>query len=52
MLHVCLPFTDIDNSCLYNIMLIPNCTSAKDVYIIATDTLNRGSGIVGSINLV
>ncbi len=33
--HVCLPFTDI------SIMLIPNCTSGKDVYILATYTINR-----------
>ncbi len=36
-----------------NIMLIPNCTSGKDVYILATDTpaytLNRGSVTVGPI---
>ncbi len=30
-------------------MLIPNCTSGKDVYILATDTLNRGNGTVGPI---
>ncbi len=30
-------------------MLIPNCMSGKDVDILATDTLNRGSGIVGPI---
>ncbi len=30
-------------------MLIPNCTSGKDVYILATDTLNSGSGVVGPI---
>ncbi len=30
-------------------MLIPNCTSDKDVYVLATDTLNRGSEIVGPI---
>ncbi len=30
-------------------MLIPNCTSGKDVHILATDTLNRGSGTVGPI---
>ncbi len=28
-------------------MLIPNCMSGKDVYILATYTLNRGSGMVG-----
>ncbi len=33
-------------------MLIPNCTSGKDIYILATDTLNRGSGTIGPINLV
>ncbi len=33
-------------------MLIHNCISGKDVYILATDTLNRGSGTVGPINLV
>ncbi len=49
MCHVCLPFTDISNSCLYDIRLIPNCTSGKDVVILATDTLNRGNGIVGPI---
>ncbi len=45
------PFTDLDNSCLYDIMLIPNCTSGKDlvVYILATYTLNRGSGRVEHI---
>ncbi len=32
-------------------MLIYNCTSGKDVYILATDTLNGGDGIVGPINL-
>ncbi len=30
-------------------MLIPNCTSGKDVYIFTTDTLDRGSGTVGPI---
>ncbi len=30
-------------------MLIPNCTSGKDVDMLARDTLNRGSGTVGSI---
>ncbi len=30
-------------------MLIPNCTSGKDVYVLAMDTLNRGSGTVGPI---
>ncbi len=30
-------------------MLIHNCTSGKDVYILATDTLNRGNGMVGPI---
>ncbi len=29
------------------IMLIPNCTSGKDVYILATDKPNRGSEMVG-----
>ncbi len=45
-------FTNISNSCLQDIMLIPNCTSGKDVYTLATDTLNNGSGTVGPINLV
>ncbi len=31
-------------------MLIPICTSGKDVYILGTDTLNRGSGMVGPIS--
>ncbi len=26
------------------VVVIPNCTSGKDVYILATDTLNKGSG--------
>ncbi len=26
---------------------IPNCTSGKDVYILVTDTLSRGSGQLG-----
>ncbi len=30
-------------------MLIPNCTFGKDVYILAKDILNRGSGTVGPI---
>ncbi len=33
-------------------MLIPNCTSGKDLYILTTDTLYIGSGKVGHINLV
>ncbi len=33
------------------IMPIPLCTSGKDVDMFATDTLNRGSGTVGHINL-
>ncbi len=33
-------------------MLIHICTSGKNVDIFATDTLNRGSGMVGPINLV
>ncbi len=33
-------------------LLIPNSTSGKDVYKLATHTLNRGSGMVGPINLV
>ncbi len=33
-------------------MLIPICISGKDVDIFATDTLNRGSGIVGAMNLL
>ncbi len=44
--HICLPFTDISN------ILRCNCTSGKDVDILATDTLNRGSGMVGHINPV
>ncbi len=35
-----------------DIMLIPNCTSGKDVYILVTDNLNRGRGTFGPINLV
>ncbi len=37
---------------LYDIIMIPNWTSGKDVYILAKDTLNRGSGTVDPINLV
>ncbi len=33
-------------------MLTPNCTSGKDVYILATDTLNRWSETVWPLNLV
>ncbi len=33
-------------------MPIPNCTSDKDVDILAADILNRGSGTVGSITWV
>ncbi len=47
--QVCLPFTDISNSCHQDIMQIPICTSGKDVYILATDTLNRGSETLGPI---
>ncbi len=47
--NVCLPFANIGNSSLYDIMLIPNFTSGKDVYILATDTLNRWSRTVGPI---
>ncbi len=35
-----------------NDYLIPICTSDKDIVIVATDTLSRGSGTVGLINLV
>ncbi len=35
-----------------DIMLIPICTSGKDVDILATYTLNRRSGTVGLIKLV
>ncbi len=43
-----LPFTNIGNSCLYDIILIPICTSGKDVDILATDTINNGeSGMMG-----
>ncbi len=50
---ICLfALTDIGYSCHCDIMLIPNCTSGKDADILATDTLNRGSGTVGPINLV
>ncbi len=31
-------------------MQIPTCTSGKDVDILATDTLSRGSGLGGPIN--
>ncbi len=30
-------------------MLIPNCTPGKDVDLLATNILNRGSGTVGPI---
>ncbi len=30
-------------------MLIHNCTSGKDVNILATDTIDRGSGMFGPI---
>ncbi len=33
-------------------MLIPICTSGKDVDILGTDILNRESGTIGPINLV
>ncbi len=50
--HVCLPLTNIGNNCPWDINLIPNSTSGKDVTIYATDTLSRGSGMVGHISLV
>ncbi len=50
--HVCLPFSNIANSCHYDIRLIPICASDKDAVIFATDTLSRGSGIAVPINLV
>ncbi len=40
------------NKCLEDNVLIPNCTSGKYVYELVTDTLNRGSGMVGPIGLV
>ncbi len=40
----------MDNKDNHGYLVIP--TSGKDVYILATDTLYRGSGTVGSINLV
>ncbi len=43
-------------SCMFSEFIIddnfrgcPYCTSGKDVYILTTDTLNRGSGMVGLI---
>ncbi len=32
-------------------MLIPKYTPGNDVYMLATDTLNRGGGTVGPKNL-
>ncbi len=49
---ICLPFTNIGNICHLDIILISICTSGKDVDILATYTFNRGSGMVGPINLV
>ncbi len=45
LVSVCLPFIDNSNSCHYDIMLVPIYTSGKD-------TLDRGGGVVGHINLV
>ncbi len=42
----------LSNGCHWDIMLIPICTSGKYVDILGTYTLNRGSGMVGPINLV
>ncbi len=36
----------------YDIKLIPICTPGKDVAILAINTVNRGSGTVGTTDLV
>ncbi len=50
-MSVC-PLLTMTTYVIKDIMLIPICTSGKDVDILATDTLNRGSGMVGPIKLV